>query len=424
MEKTLVNVVRNATGQYLMQVRVPADAFLKALDETFEEQKEGLRLPSGKKPATRSEAEEALGADRFYPAAAQKCCSWAIDEIVAEEGLDVAGYPEITHCDTDSDGLRFTAVCDAWPYVELGEYKGIDPQLEKPQVSEQELDETLEDYALRAAREIELDRPAQMGDHVRIDMIGTCDGKPFSGGSAEDYPIQLGSHMFIPGLEEGIAGMRAGEERNIPVTFPEDYSSQLKGRDAVFHVKMRKVYRQETPKVDEDFAKTFFETDLASLREDIRVHLLADKREQHRIARETAALEQAAANMTVRLPDSMVRKEIDVLTGELSSRLARRGGTLEDYRKGLGIEEEQFWQEAEAAARMRLKEELLLRAVAEKEGFRPDPAFEERAVRELARRFETDEKAVRKSLKEPLMQRELLRMRVLEVVLAPDKEAN
>ena len=422
MEKTVVNVVRNAKGQFLMQVQVAPGAFLQALEQTFEEQRDSLPLAGDSKTLTRARAEETLGADFFYPAAAQKCCLQAIDEIVAEEGLAVAGYPEITHCDTDSEGLRFTAVCDPYPQVKLGEYKSLRPQLERPRVTDEELEQTLEDYALRAAREVPLDRPAGMGDWVRIDMIGTCDGKPFSGGSAEDYPLQLGSRLLIPGLEEGMAGMAAGDERNIPVTFPEDYTNELRGRDAVFHIKLRKVYEQERPQVDEAFARTYFETDLASLREDIRAHLLADKLEQYRLAREAAALEQAAANMTVALPESMVRKEVDALTGQLADRLARRGGTLEDYRRGLGIEEAQFWQEAEEAARLRLREGLLLRAVAQAEGFGPDRDFEARAVKTLAQRFETDEASVRKSLSQPLMQQELLRMRVLEVVLAPEEE--
>ena len=147
MEKTLKHLVFNEKGQCLMEVFIPAAAFLALLDEAFELEKSALAGAY----ETRAQAEAALGEDHFYPAAAQLACVRAADEVVAGENLDVAGYPEITKCGTDPAGLTFTALCDPRPRVVLGEYRGIDPQLPRPSVTEEEIDEMLDSFALRAA---------------------------------------------------------------------------------------------------------------------------------------------------------------------------------------------------------------------------------------------------------------------------------
>lgn len=418
MEKTLKHLVFNEKGQCLMEVFIPAAAFLALLDEAFELEKSALAGAY----ETRAQAEAALGEDHFYPAAAQLACVRAADEVVAGENLDVAGYPEITKCGTDPAGLTFTAVYDPRPKVILGDYRGLDPQLPRPSVTEAEIDEMLDSFALRAAEDVDLNRPAQAGDLVYVDFAGAIGGKPFAGGSAEDYALRLGGHTFLPELEAGMTGMAAGEETDIPLVFPEGYAAGLSGKAAVFHVTMKRVCRRDVPAVDESFARTYFETDLASLRTSLRESLLADKREEYRIAREEAALAMAAQRMQVELPEGMIRREMDLLTGDLESRLAKKGGSLEDYYRGMGMEEAAFWETARHTAESRLREELLLRAVREQEGLELDEAFRARAAADLARRFEVGEEEICGMMTDERMERELLRMRVLEVVLAPQRE--
>lgn len=418
MEKTLKHLVFNEKGQCLMEIFVPAETFLALLDEAFEEEKAGLEGNY----ETRVQAEAALGEDYFYPAAAQLACIRAADEVIAEEKLDVVGYPEITKCGTDPAGLTFTALCDPRPRVLLGEYRGIDPQLPRPSVTEEEIDEMLDSFALRAAADVDLNRSAQEGDVVYVDFAGSIDGQPFAGGSAEDYALRLGGHTFLPELEAGMTGMAAGEEKDIPLVFPEGYAAGLSGKAAVFHVTMKRVCRRDVPAVDERFARTYFETDLAALRTSLRESLLADKREQYRVTREEAALAMAAQRMQAELPESMIRREMDLLIGDLARRLAEKGGSLEDYYRGAGMEEGDFWETARHTAESRLREELLLRAVREQEELELDEAFRARAAADLARRFEVGEEEIRGMMSDERLERELLRMRVLEVVLAPERE--
>lgn len=424
MEWKIENRVRNAKGQVLLQVHVPAAEFSKQLELAFTEALPELELPGAdKKTVTRAQAEAVLGAQYFYPAAAQRCCQQALQEALEQLELETVGYPAFSSCGTDPTGLRFTAVLDLYPQATLGEYKDMRPQLDKPAITEEEVEQTLELFAARAAEEKTLDRPAALGDSVRLDLEGFADGKAFAGGKAEDYPLELGSHTFIPGLEEGIVGMSAGEERDVPVTFPQNYSPELAGRDAVFHVKLHKVYEKVEPQVDDAFAQKYFECSLAELRESLRTHLLADKQAQYLSALEDAALNMAADNMQVELPESMIQQEADQQSGQMESRLAAKGITLEQYCQSSGLSEEEYRETARKSAILKLRQDVLMRAVQQAEGLIIDSAFRRRAVKEIALRYDTTEESVEKSMKNPLMQRELLRMRVLEVILPRREKA-
>ena len=207
MEWKIENRVRNAKGQVLLQVHVPAAEFAKQLELAFTEALPELDLPGvDQKTVTRAQAEAVLGAQYFYPAAAQRCCQQALQEALEQLELETVGYPAFSSCGTDPTGLRFTAVLDLYPQATLGEYKDMRPQLDKPAITEEEVEQTLELFAARAAEVKTLDRPAALGDSVRLDLEGFADGRAFAGGKAEDYPLELGSHTFIPGLEEGIVG--------------------------------------------------------------------------------------------------------------------------------------------------------------------------------------------------------------------------
>lgn len=423
MELKVINCVRNAKGQALMQVHVPAAEFSKLLEVAFAEALPNLELPGvNKKTATRAQAEAVLGAQYFYPAAAQLCCQQALPEAVEQVGLDTVGYPEFTSCSTDPTGLLFTAVLDLYPQVTLGEYKNMRPQLEKPTITEDEVQQTLEMFAARAAEEQTLEKAAELGDSVRLDLEGFTNGQPFPGGKAEDYPLELGSHTFIPGLEEGIVGMSAGEERDVPVTFPDNYTPELAGKDAVFHVKLLKVYRKEEPQLDDAFARKYFECSMEELRESLRTHLLADKQAQYLSALEDAALNMAADNMQVELPESMIRQEADQQSGQMENRLASKGITLEQYCQSVGLSEEEYQETARKSAILKLRQDVLMRAVQQAEGLEIDAAFRRKAIRDIAVRYDTTEESVEKSMTNPLMQRELLRMRVLEVILAKKEQ--
>lgn len=421
MNKELLECGRDDRGRYVLTIRVPAADFSDALEEAYRLCKAELEVPGVPKgEATREQAEAALGRDVFYPQAARQCCARALEEAVAQRGLQVAGYPDIQDCSTDAEGLLFTALCDPYPTARLGDYKKLRVHLPEPTVEAGELEQVLEQYARRAARHIPLDRPAREGDTVRIDLEGTLEtGGPVPGGKAEDYALKLGSHTFLPGLEEGMAGMSAGERRDIPLTFPKDHAPELAGRGAVFHVTVREVCRVEVPPVDEAFAREFFQTDLATLRAEVRQSLLEDKLEQHRSQLEEAALTQAAGQMDCLLPESMIQKEMDDMTAEFCQRLESQGSTLEQYLQSMKMTGEEFEQTARKSAVHRLRQEVLLKEVARAEGLEVDDKALRRAADGLARQYGATTEVVLQALTPAMLEREALRRMVLDVLLRP-----
>ena len=313
MEKQLLECFKNEDGRWQLTVRVAPAEFTQTLEVVYQLCKDQVEIEGVEKgKATREQAEAALGKDFFYPQAAQQCCAQALNEILAEEKLPVVGYPDVEKCSTDEEGLIFTALYDEYPAAKLGDYKKIRVHLPEPTVEEGEITALLEQYARRAAKHIELDRPAQEGDTLHIDLEGTMEsGSPVPGGKAEDYAIKVGSHTLLPQLEEGMLGMKAGEKKEITLTFPKEYAEELAGKKATFTVTVNAVCEVEVPVVDEDFAKTFFEVDMATLRAEVKASVMQDKMAEHRAKVAEAALSQASGQMDCLLPESMILKEVD-----------------------------------------------------------------------------------------------------------------
>lgn len=421
MEKIILSSADNAKGETLLKVRIPSEAFDEVLDRAFLREKEQLALPEEEK-ATRALAEARLGADYFYPAAAQIACAEALDELIEEQRLDLADDPEITECETKTDGLYFTVLCLCWPQVTLGEYRGLSPELEKPTVTEKELESTLRMFARSVAETTELDRPAAEGDLVTLDMEGTIDGASFPGGSAEDYQLTLGNHILLPALEAGIIGMKAGEEKQIPVTFPQDYAQGLGGKHASFRIALKKVCRVKMPEVDEAFAQQYFQMSMDELKADLRVHQLENKMVDWQAAREDAAIDMAAQRMSATFSEKLVQNAADQMLSSLGRQLAQNGQTLADYAQAAQTDEATLRKNALAAAELKMRQELVVRAILQKEALTVDEAFQEKALETLAQRYGTTVDSLRANLQDEMMQKELLRMRALEVILAPLEE--
>ncbi|MBQ4578182.1 MAG: trigger factor [Clostridia bacterium] len=419
MEKQLLSCTRDEKGRYVVQVRVSPAEFANALQQVYEICKPQLEVEGVEKgQATREQAEAALGQDFFYPQAAQHCCVTSLEELIREEQLDVVGYPDVTECSTNAEGLTYTAVCDAYPEVKLGNYKKIRVHLPKPEVEDSEVELLLEEYARRAGKETPLDRPAQNGDTVRIDLSATLEGgAPLPGGHAEDYAIVLGSKTFLPDLEAGMVGMRAGEKRDVPLTFPLDYTVELAGKNVTFHVTMNSVCKIEIPAVDEAFAQEYFECDLAELRAGVRESILEDKLARHRVQVEDNVLSQAAGQMDCTLPESMILKEMDTLTSDFCDRLEKQGTTLEKYLEEMKMSEADYDQTARASAVHRLRLEVLLRAVAKAENIVLDDATLDKTASFLAEQYGATTESVKDALTREMLEREALRQIVVDLIL-------
>jgi trigger factor len=300
--------------------------------------------------------------------------AWYADAIDGA-GIAPVGEPDLDVKDLPQEGepLAFSIEIGVRPAAKLGQYKGLEVGRREPAVEEAQIDEEIERLRDRLATLETVDRPAAQGDHVVIDYAGTVDGEPFEGGSGRDQLLELGSGRLVPGFEEQLIGARAGQERTVNITFPEDYpASELAGREAQFAVTVSEVEEKRLPEPTDDFASEAagFDT-LAELREDITERLrTVDERALEREFEE-AVVEAAVGEAEVEVPDKLIHARAHELLEDTFSVLARQGISKDAYLRITGREEETLAHDAEPEAAAALKREAVLAAIVEAEEIEP-----------------------------------------------------
>jgi trigger factor len=294
---------------------------------------------------------------------------WYVDAI-DDAGIAPVGEPHLDVGELPSEGepLSFSIEIGVRPKAELGEYKGLEVGRREPRVDEARVDEELQAVRGRFATLETVDRPAQTGDHVVIDYVGSVDGEPLEGGEGRDQLVELGSGRLLPGFDEELAGASTGETRTVEVEFPEDSQEGLGGKTASFEVTLTEVKAKRLPELDDDFASESTEFDtLAELRDDIASHLReADERAVEQEF-EAAVLDAVVGNASIDVPDELVHARAHELLEQTMNALARQGISKEAYLRISGKDEETLAREAEPEAGTALRREAVLAAVVEKE---------------------------------------------------------
>ena len=317
--------------------------------------------------ATRASIEAKYGPEFLYQEAVNDTYPQALVEAIQQEDLLIAGTPTLTVEDIGPEGYTFAAVIDLYPEVTLGAYKGLRAAYPEVELSEEDTQAALEEYA-RAHQDVTHPERAAMGDEVVIDFEGFLDGVPFEGGKGEQQPLLLGSGYFIPGFEEQVAGAAAGEERDIRVTFPAAYTPELAGKDAVFHIKVHEITRRAAPMLDDAFAgKQGFE-DVSALRRAVMEGAVAQKQAQAAQQFADALVQQVIDGMTVTIPDAMVENQLDGLIAQLRGQLEGQGATLEQYLEYSGTTMEQLREHVREQAATAARYELAMTEIARREG--------------------------------------------------------
>ena len=317
--------------------------------------------------ATRASIEAKYGPEFLYQEAVNDTYPQALVEAIQQEDLLIAGTPTLTVEEIGPEGYTFAAVIDLYPEVTLGAYKGLRAAYPEVELSEEDTQSALEEYA-RAHLDVTHPERAAMGDEVVIDFEGFLDGVPFEGGKGEQQPLLLGSGYFIPGFEEQVAGAAAGEERDIRVTFPAAYTPELAGKDAVFHIKVHEITRRAAPVLDDAFAgKQGFE-DVSALRRAVMEGAVAQKQAQAARQFADALVQQVIDGMTVTIPDAMVENQLDGLIAQLRGQLEGQGATLEQYLEYSGTTMEQLREHAREQAATAARYELAMTEIARREG--------------------------------------------------------
>jgi len=339
-----------------------------AINKVYSKVRKDITLPGFRKgKAPRAVIEAAYGKHVFYEDAVEDMYAQIYTEcILSQKDLKPVGRPMVTKMEiVDGDGVELVIATDLYPEVTLGEYKGIEAEKAEVSVSEAEVEAELDRMANNVARISTVERAAQDGDTAVIDFEGFKDGVAFDGGKGEKYDLKLGSGSFIPGFEEQVVGMVAGEEKDINVSFPENYhAADLAGAPVVFKVKLHEVKETILPEKDDEFAKDVSEFDtIAELRADIEKKLLENKQSGVDRAFQNAVMDKAVANMTVEIPDSMVEEELEREMERMDYELRSQGASLEAYAQMLGGDMEKIKNSLRPGALAAVKTNVMLDAV-------------------------------------------------------------
>ena len=351
-----------------LTITIEKDAFIKALNDSYHKTVSRYPVPGFRKgKAPRKVIEANYGAMVFYDEAFELCWAEPYEGAIKEHGLTPVDRPSVVDIPvmSEKEGVTYIAEVQLKPEVTLGQYKGLAVKKLNFAVTDEEVDDALKMEQQKQVRYEDVDRPVETGDRIILDYCGKVDGVAFDGGTAEDQTLEIGSHTFIPGFEEQLIGASAGEEREINVTFPEDYHAEnLKGKDAVFTCKIKTVQKKELPDIDDEFIKDISEQDtVADWKENKKQELLKAREAAAKNARENELLEKAADNATVEIPDCMIDRQVQYMIQNMAYQLAASGLKLDDYFKYMGTDKDKMEEMYRPDAKQRVKVELVIDAI-------------------------------------------------------------
>ena len=375
-----------------LTIEVSAEQFEAATQKAYQKAGKRFNVPGFRKgKAPRKVIENMYGPLAFFDDAFDIVYPEAYQAAIAEQGVEPVDRPDVS-IETLPEGetpLVFSLVVAVKPEVELGAYKGLEVEKRAYNVTDDEVDAAIAQLQEGVARMVDVDRPVENGDTVNLDYSGSVDGVKFDGGTAQGQTLTIGSGQFIPGFEEQMVGMAVGEEKDIEVTFPEEYHAEnLAGKKAVFAVKVNGIQVKELPALDDEFAKDVSEYDtLEALRDAKRQELLEQAEKNAKIQKENDVVRKAVENATVEVPDAMVERQIDSFLQDMGYRLQMQGISLEDYLKYTNTEISALRDQYRADAALRVKSQLVLEAISKAEAIEATPEEIGDKVAEYAKQF-------------------------------------
>ena len=335
---TIKSVERNG-NQATVVVEIDKELMESGVNKAYMKARKSIMIPGFRKgKAPRKMIEAMYGAHVFYEDGLEEIFPEIYDFAIAAQEFKAIGRPSLTDMQISEDHIvTLTLTTDVYPEVTLGDYKGLEVEKAEATVTDAQVQAELDRMAQNVASTETVERAAEMGDTANINFEGFANGVPFDGGKGENHDLKLGSGSFVPGFEEQIVGMSAGEEKDIAITFPEDYHKDLAGKAVVFHVKVNSVTVTNVPEQDDEFAKDVSEFDtLEELKADIRAKALEQAQKQIDSAFEQACVDKAAENVTVEMPAALIEAELDNQMERFAYQLQMSGYSMEQYAKMMG----------------------------------------------------------------------------------------
>lgn len=367
-----VQVEKQEKNMAKLTIEVSAEEFGAALEKAYQKDKKKINVPGFRKgKAPRKMIEKMYGAGIFYEDAANIVIPEAYAAAAKECAEEIVSQPQINVTQIEEGKpFIFTAEVALKPAVALGDYKGVEVEKSVIEVSEEEVDKEVDKERENNSRMIDVDdRAVEKGDIIKLDFEGFVDGEAFQGGKAEDYSLTIGSGSFIPGFEDQLIGAKIGEEKEVNVTFPEEYhEASLKGKPAVFKCTVKEIKVKELPAADDEFAKDVSEFDtLAEYKDDIRSKLVEKKEAQAKREKQNKAVDKAVANAQMEIPDAMVTEQVRRMADDFARRLQSQGLTVEQYMQFTGMTADKLLEQMRPEALKRIQNSLVLEAIAKAE---------------------------------------------------------
>ena len=374
-------------------VEIDKELMEKGVNAAYMKQRKNIMIPGFRKgKAPRKMIEKMYGAHVFYEDGLEEIFPEVYQYAVVEQEVKAIGRPNLTDMDISDEGIvTLTLSTEVYPEVTLGDYKGLEIEKAEATVTDEQVQAELDRMAQNVASTETVERAAEMGDTANIDFLGTLEGVPFDGGKGESFDLKLGSGQFVPGFEEQVVGMNVGEEKDLDITFPENYHEGLAGKAVVFHVKLNKLTATIVPEQDDEFAKDVSEFDtLEELKADIRAKALESAQKQIETAFENAAVEKAAENTTVDMPKALIESELDNQMERFAYQLQMSGYSIEQYAQMMGGDLNTMRNAFRPQAEKQAKVNVTLEKIIEVEGITVADEEIEAEYAALAAQYEMD----------------------------------
>ena len=417
-------------SQVVLTIEVGPEEFEKAVNKAYVKMRGKMNVPgfrTGKAP--RKIIESMYGAEVFYEEAVNIVLPDAYEAAVKEQELDVVGYPQVELENVGKEGVTFKCTVAVYPEVKLGQYKGLEAPRAEVKVLAADVNARLKEMAERNSRLVSVERSIEKGDTADIDFEGFDNGVPFEGGKGENFDLEIGSGSFVPGFEDQLIGMKAGEEKDIDITFPENYTAELAGKAVVFHVKVNEVKVKEIPALDDEFAKDVSEFDtLKELKADLKKKITEDRKAAAQRAFEDVLMDKVAEGIEAEIPQEMVDMQARQMVENLKQQLASQGIPYEQYVQFSGGDESKILDEAREPAMRQVRMDLAIEAIVKAEGIEATDEEIEAEMQKIADQYGMKLEDVKKYLRTEDVKEQVVRTKVIKLVadsavaVAPEKE--
>ena len=404
-----------------LTVEVPAEQFEAALKTSYNKNKNKFNIPGFRKgKAPQAMIEKMYGVGVFYEDAVDEAINASYPDAAKESGLEIVSRPEISIEQVEKGkSFIYVATVATKPEVTLGEYKGIEVEKAKPEVTDADVEAELKKVQEQNSRLVSVaDRAVADGDQTVIDFEGFVDGKAFEGGKAEDYTLVIGSHSFIDTFEDQLIGKNIGEDVEVNVTFPAEYhAAELAGKPATFKVKIKEIKMKELPELNDEFASEVseFET-LDAYKEDVKNKLAETKQAQATAENENNVVQKVVDNAQMDIPAPMVDEQVRNMIEDYARRLQSQGISFDQYLQFTGSTIEQLQEQMRPQAELRLRTRLVLEAVVAAEKIEPSDELVEAEIKKMSENYKMDAEQIKTIMGEAGMAQMKADMAVQEAV--------